>query len=384
MANEKLRVQVTADTDQFVEGMRGAQAASAKFSQAAKRQGQVWNNLAYALDDVQYGFRGVQNNLQQIAIQSGLGGPVVLALTAATIAIGYLIEKNTLFANSISNVRSEYQDLIKVQLGSDEKIVKLSDQLIERNNKERQSLVNKLIVGKELSHITKAGVAVYKELSVAQRIAIADQITAIDTDNEAIKVQRANAQERLAIAKSNRQTLGRGGPGLYTHAWVGATVKNIQEGGAKIAEEANKVGQALQQSLQSAFVGVGQAIGEGLKDGFTMEGFLKLVSSFMKQFGAALIAIGVAKISLESNLPGGVLIAAGVGLVAAGALLAPGGAGNFSSTSAGSGAAYTPSSSVTPQSIQGFGGSNGFVGEIRNDVIRLSLQTANDNYNALN
>ena len=57
-----------------------------------RKNTRVMNQMAYALDDVQYGFRGVQNNLQQIAVLGGASGPVVLAITAIGIAVNYVVE----------------------------------------------------------------------------------------------------------------------------------------------------------------------------------------------------------------------------------------------------------------------------------------------------
>ena len=92
MATEDLRFIVTADTKSFEGGMKRVQKMSSKTNKSIKKQGQTFTQLSYALDDVQYGFRGVQNNLQQIAVQAGLGGPVILGITAMIIALGQLIE----------------------------------------------------------------------------------------------------------------------------------------------------------------------------------------------------------------------------------------------------------------------------------------------------
>jgi len=59
---------------------------------SAKKQGLAFTQLAYAMDDVQYGFRGVQNNLQQVAVMAGLGGPAILGITAALIGLNYLLK----------------------------------------------------------------------------------------------------------------------------------------------------------------------------------------------------------------------------------------------------------------------------------------------------
>ena len=93
MAQENLRFKVTADTKQFVQGMKQVQSETGKVNAGTRRQGQAFTQLAYALDDAQYGFRGVQNNLQAMAVTAGASGPVVLGITALSIVIGVVIEK---------------------------------------------------------------------------------------------------------------------------------------------------------------------------------------------------------------------------------------------------------------------------------------------------
>ena len=92
MAQEDIRYKVSAETKSFEQGMDRVQSRLRKTKGGVRRQSQAFTQLSYALDDAQYGFRGVQNNLQQIAVTAGLSGPVILGITGLTIAIGYLIE----------------------------------------------------------------------------------------------------------------------------------------------------------------------------------------------------------------------------------------------------------------------------------------------------
>jgi len=48
---------------------------------------------AYAIDDMQYGFQGVQNNIQAMAVSMGASGPLVIGLTAVTVAVGLFVKK---------------------------------------------------------------------------------------------------------------------------------------------------------------------------------------------------------------------------------------------------------------------------------------------------
>lgn len=48
--------------------------------------------LSYAIDDMQYGFRGVQNNIAQVALMMGAGGPLMIGITLFTVAIATLLK----------------------------------------------------------------------------------------------------------------------------------------------------------------------------------------------------------------------------------------------------------------------------------------------------
>ena len=94
MAQDELGYRITADSKGFVKGVNTARTSAGKLGtgKGARKGGAAVNQLAYALDDMQYGFRGVQNNLQAFAVQAGAGGPVVLAITALAIGINYVID----------------------------------------------------------------------------------------------------------------------------------------------------------------------------------------------------------------------------------------------------------------------------------------------------
>ena len=98
MATDKLRVKIEGDSKSYTKAIDKARGSTKRFQKSTvaanrttKKQGQTFTQLSYALDDAQYGFRGVQNNLQQIAVQAGIGGPIVLGITAMLIGIQQLI-----------------------------------------------------------------------------------------------------------------------------------------------------------------------------------------------------------------------------------------------------------------------------------------------------
>ena len=455
MAEERLRYKVTADTKQFVQGMKQVQSASVQANRNVRKQGQAFTQLAYALDDAQYGFRGVQNNIQALAVQMGASGPWVLAITAATVAIGYFIEKITASgreAKKAAKELDEYQKKVasieKAQnsllgqfsdpgveqwrkrfegLGNDyDKIgfllgdleqkqyeftraVKLDNDTLERRRKlgiktskeEGEQFNTRAKQLRELTALVKIVETKYDQLYKAanpptkgpsgkKTLSLADQIELdlLDLELEDAAegldfgafIDKLNTAADKAFGDTWRQSI----KDIYKKA-TGDSIKEANdEIGNETIEGIGNLGAALQSSLSSAFYAVGESIGTALKDGFQPGDFLSIVADFMKSFGAALIAIGVAKLALESNLPGGVLIAAGIGLVAAGVLLAPGGAGHFSGKTQGNGSVGSHSPSVTPSVTQGGGVGGGLVATIRGQDLRFINQAAADSYNARN
>ena len=160
----------------------------------------------------------------------------------------------------------------------------------------------------------------------------------------------------------------------------------LKDGSDDIEEKGNELGPALQSSLTAAFTGIAHAIGEALSGDDVDFGdkFLKLLGEFMQQFGAALIAVGVAEIALESGNPW-LMVAGGAALIIAGSLISAAAANkpNMGLRTAGPGPA--PQNNVEqPDSVQGAGfGRTGIVGKIRGQDQLFQLQGAMDNRTAL-
>ena len=67
--------------------------ATVKLGKSQKRSNMAMTQAAYAIDDMQYGFQGVQNNIQAMAVSMGASGALVIGLTAVTVAVGLLVKK---------------------------------------------------------------------------------------------------------------------------------------------------------------------------------------------------------------------------------------------------------------------------------------------------
>lgn len=93
-----------------------------------------------ALDDIQYGFQGVLNNVQQFAFMAGLSGPVIAGITVATVALGQVVKrwgditKAFSDAGNFSAVKTEVEELQNrlKKLGEERVELKVSAKEVER------------------------------------------------------------------------------------------------------------------------------------------------------------------------------------------------------------------------------------------------------------
>ena len=65
--------------------------ATNKLTKGQKRSRQAMTQVAYAMDDMQYGFQGVQNNIQAMAVSMGAGGALIIGITAVVAGIGFMV-----------------------------------------------------------------------------------------------------------------------------------------------------------------------------------------------------------------------------------------------------------------------------------------------------
>lgn len=93
--------------------------AVVKLGKKQKKSNMAMTQAAYALDDMQYGFQGVQNNIQAMAVSMGAGGPLIIGLTLLTVGIGVLVkrfQKARKEAKAVQEALSEKQGLIATTL----------------------------------------------------------------------------------------------------------------------------------------------------------------------------------------------------------------------------------------------------------------------------
>jgi hypothetical protein len=102
--------------------MKGATSAASKAGGEIKQGNKQWTNFALILQDLPYGFRGIQNNLPAvIGGFAGMTGPIYLA-TSALIAFftawdaGFFKTKNAL--TILQDANKEYAESLKSSMGS--------------------------------------------------------------------------------------------------------------------------------------------------------------------------------------------------------------------------------------------------------------------------
>jgi len=119
--NGKIK-QTAKDTDKATQAFKGASSAAGKAGSTVKQSNQQWTNFALILQDLPYGFRGIQNNLPAvIGGFAGMTGPIYLA-TSAVIAFftawdaGFFKTKNAL--TIFQDANKEYAESLKSSMGS--------------------------------------------------------------------------------------------------------------------------------------------------------------------------------------------------------------------------------------------------------------------------
>ena len=429
MAQENLRYKVDADTSGFEAGMNRVNSASKKSVGSVKRQSRSFTQLAYALDDAQYGFRGVQNNLQQLAVTAGLSGPVILGITALLVVMSKVIDNFESANKELVAAKKNFTELTKVILSNDQQIIRDGKKIQDDNKKQLEQLKAQLEAGKTLSHTRKDGTAAFRELSQAEKdhltVAIASLETQIDKNGTLIEQAKGRikyAKELKAIKDKEDITpftseagLKFEDPGLFdVFSDRGVDVSIVDPEDVQILEEYIDGLEELEKILEStgsAIAGLSvkqseavlkaqadfETLKTAIKDNFAETiisafesaatssgnflqnlgaGLLSAMGSLLIQIGTAAIISGKARVAAGDTtgaaaIKEGILsVGAGVALKAGGSIIGRAGGGGGSSTTPGS-----RSNTSAPVSAFNSGNGGGTVTfEIGNDKLIGSLE----------
>ena len=170
--------------------MKGATSAATKTGNSVKNSNIQWNNLALIVQDLPFGFRGIQNNLPALGQSiAGFAGPAMLAFSALIAAItaydmgifGATTKTND-FKKALKEANDEIRNTVNYTNSEVSNLKGLVDVMLDVNTTE--SIRNKAL--KEAKEaITQVDEAQGKKIKT-----IGDAIVAINLYTEAIQQQQ--------------------------------------------------------------------------------------------------------------------------------------------------------------------------------------------------
>lgn len=263
--------------------------ATVKLGKSQKRSNMAMTQAAYAIDDMQYGFQGVQNNIQAMAVSMGAGGPLIIGLTLLTVGIGMLVkrfQKARKEAEAVQKALGEKQGLIATTLRHAE-VVRNTEKGTKAYEESLKALKNN---GYDPA---KQSVDEYTDALIRQKLVEAKLEANADKIKELL-VQRIKAEEKLRRVTENPVQFSAMGAGVgqagmtpeQLKAANKAAVANAQSSLDKINAKLKStvsLGADLQQTLNTTKVTGAKddkdSAKEGEKDGVLYShGFLKSVS----------------------------------------------------------------------------------------------------------
>lgn len=214
--------------------------AVTKLGKKQKQSNMAMTQAAYAIDDMQYGFQGVQNNIQAMAVSLGASGGLVIGLTIAIVAIGVLAKKFQQArkeAKALQTALAEKQGLMATMLRhaevverADKGTVAYKDSLKALKDKGYDPLTD--TIPKYIS-LLKEQMLIEAKLE-ANKGAIQDALKKrLDAENK-IKDLTAKGMTRDKAYKTK-------GKGLYTGGVNEADYRNAKKAIADTTAELNKL-----------------------------------------------------------------------------------------------------------------------------------------------
>lgn len=230
--------------------------ATKKLTDAQKRSRTGLTQLSYAIDDMQYGFQGVMNNVQAMAVGFGLSGGLVFAITIATTAIGQFIKhlkETQKEAKEAQKALSEKQGLMASMMTYAEVVKKSAE-----GTKEHEDALKKLRdngfdgnIAKIDEYIKKLGDQMVMEAQVAaSQKTIQDALVArIKAQDDIKKLEEGGMTKEKAYKKDNR--------GNFKHGALAAQYRDAEEvitkSNEKIEESVERAGE-LQKKIMGTDV----------------------------------------------------------------------------------------------------------------------------------
>lgn len=152
--------------------------------------GQGLLSLAYFLDDMQYGMRGIMNNIPQVVGQLGLGAGLAGVAGIAAVAVGQLVERHPEWFDWSEKVRDKLKELVDV-IEDEAEAVKKQREQVEKMGEAESARTEELIRLKQATD----------ELKAAESGLAADREARKAADDAAKNKGTADAEE---LAKSRQ------------------------------------------------------------------------------------------------------------------------------------------------------------------------------------
>ena len=182
-----------------------------------KGSNQSFTQLAYAMDDMQYGFQGVQNNIQAMAVSMGASGALVIGITAVVIGIGLMakqFQKAQKEAKETQKALSEKQGLMASMMTYAEVVKNTAE-----GTKEHEAALKSLRdngfdknIDKIDQYIKKLGEQMIMEAQLAaSQKTIQDALTTKNQAGDKIKELEADGMTKEKAYEKNNRGNFRGG-----------------------------------------------------------------------------------------------------------------------------------------------------------------------------
>lgn len=137
---------------------RGRSGQGGRGGKSGGFDGQGLLSLAYLLDDMQYGMRGIMNNIPQVVGQLGLGAGLAGVAGIAAVAVEQLIERHPEWFDWSEKVRDKLKELIDVIEDEAEAVKKQAEQ-VEKLGETNRARTADLIKLKQATDELKAAEA---------------------------------------------------------------------------------------------------------------------------------------------------------------------------------------------------------------------------------
>jgi hypothetical protein len=282
MAEEQIKIKISADAEQFKVVSAAVKKSLADIGKeaditagkiksagnAVKSANQQWTSLALVIQDLPYGFRGIQNNLPALASGiADIAGPayvafsaLVAAVTAYDMGIFSAKEKTDDFNKTLAETNSEIKGAVNY-MNSD--IASLNSLLTITNNlnyteRERKQALNDIkdIIGKvnkvEADKIKLGGDAYWAVLKYTEALKQQQLVEVTGKRIAELQIGIMEKRDKLDIARRKEQ---RGGPSQWLQAFLGyPDIQTAQED----VISAESLLRRLEGMNQSALVALGK------------------------------------------------------------------------------------------------------------------------------